>query len=350
MTLSPTRQTQLDAAVLFGYLADAARERVEVEEFATPSSQPALSVVVPAYNHAAFLPDLLSALAPQLVDANAELVIVDNGSLDDSSATIRHLAASLNVPGRLVRLSPNRGRARARNVGVVHAHAPIVAFTDSDCAPAAGWLAAAARPFDDDQVGVVQGRTLPRADQPRPFFNHFIDIERFDGTYSTCNVVYRRAAVCGVGGFDPGLDYWEDVDLGWRVHRAGWLAAYAPGAIVFHQVIPLSPLAWLRWPSHFWPMPAKVRAYPEYRAFLFFHFWVDPLHALFSLAVVSVMLGLLWQRKYLALAAPYAVAFPAYRGLNGRAPLAKVLFHLAWDAVSFAVLLASSVRHRALVL
>ena len=316
----------------------------------TPAEDPVVSVVVPTYQNCRMLRDVVAALDAQTTRAKYEVLVIDDGSTDGTTEEARRLLVTVAGQVRYVRLRRNVGRAAARNVGIAMARGRIVAFTDSDCLPAPGWIEAGLRGFSDSRVGIVQGPTDPQPDQPRPFFNHFIEIDRFDGTYSTCNVFYRREAVAAVEGFDPGIVYWEDLDLGWRVRRAGWEASYAADARVHHQVLPLSPVAWLLWPLHLASMPVKAARYPEYRRYLFLGVWTSWFHLLVDLALVSVALGIVANRRLFALGVPYLIAFPFKHGLAGRWPPVKALFHLAWDVVSAGVLLVSSVRHRSVVL
>ncbi len=337
-------------SVLTGHLGQVAREAMEVVESpASTTATPRVSVVVASYKHRRFALELLAALACQTFRA-FEVVVVDDGSNDGSFEALVERQSALALPGRIVRLQQNRGRSVARNAGVRHARAELIAFTDADCLPEPHWLERGLPPFRDPQVGVVQGRVGPAPDQRRPFFSHFIDIPAFDGTYSTCNAFYRRDAFEQVNGFDARVVYWEDVDLGYRTLRAGWRGAFAADAVVYHQVIPLTPVKWLKWPLLFRYMPAKAAAYPEYRRHLFLGVWVSWFHALVDLAAVGAVLGVLVHPAWLALAVPYAAAFVKQRGLRGRWFPAKVACHLLWDMFSMGVLAVSSVRHRSLVL
>lgn len=342
-----SRQVDLKAGE--GHLQLAARSAHVVHNLKAMAGTPLVSVMVTAYNSCQYALDLLDALSRQRM-VPFELVLVDDGSTDGTFGAVVERGDELGLAGRVIRLQQNHGRATARNLGILHASADIIAFTDSDCLPAPGWLAAGVERLAEAQADVVQGVTRPHPSQPRPFFNHFIEIEHFDGTFSTCNVFYRREILLEVDGFDSRVVYWEDLDLGWRICRAGGTAVFSAEAVTYHQVIPLSPSHWLRWPIHFGYLPAKVSRYPEYRAFLFLGLWVHWHHALFDLAILAAILGTLIHPAFLLLVVPYAVAFPFQRGLAGRWPPLKALLHVAWDAVSFGVLAVSSVRHRALVL
>src|SRR5215469_10915419 len=142
-----------------GHLAAASRERVEIAELPVggraSSAGLAVSVVVPAFNARHMLGDLLDGLCPQLGD-DAELVVVDDGSTDGSFEFLVQYAAAQGLRGRVIRLPQNRGRSVARNVGVIYSRGSKIAFTDSDCVPAVGWLGAGVARLDGPGTGIVQ--------------------------------------------------------------------------------------------------------------------------------------------------------------------------------------------------
>jgi hypothetical protein len=110
---------------------------------------PAVSVVVPVRNGAATLPALLDALAAQDLDLPWELLVVDNGSRDDTPELVRRHP----VGARLLHES-QVGSYAARNAGIAEAAAPVLAFTDADCVPEPGWLSAGLAALDGcDLVG-----------------------------------------------------------------------------------------------------------------------------------------------------------------------------------------------------
>jgi glycosyltransferase involved in cell wall biosynthesis len=330
-----------------GFLADAAAAPHEVHELPGDAGSPAVTVIIPTHDRRDLVLQALEALGRQRGPA-FEVVVVDDASTDATTEAVLERAGALGLHGRVVRRAGRGGPAGARNCGLLYARAPIIAFTDSDCLPAEGWLAAGLAAFAPG-VDIVQGRTEAPPDATIPFFNHFIETRRLDGHYSTSNLFYRREAIVAVGGFDPGCDYWEDTDLGYRVRRLGRSVRYEPSALVFHQVIPLSPLAWLGWPRHLNNWPAKAARYPEFRRHLLLGLWADPLVALLELALAGLALARV-RRSFLALTVPYLVAFGVRRRPGGRWPVVKMLAYGAWDAVSIGALLTGSVRHRSPVL
>jgi dolichyl-phosphate beta-glucosyltransferase len=95
---------------------------------------PALSVVVPAYNEAQRIPATLQAISDHFAAAPfpAEVLVVDDGSSDDTAAAVRALAPSLAVPLRLLRYAPNRGKGFALKVGFAASRGERVLFSDAD--------------------------------------------------------------------------------------------------------------------------------------------------------------------------------------------------------------------------
>lgn len=94
----------------------------------------ALSLVVPAFNESGRLPRTLASIAsvlPRLAD-EVELVVVDDGSDDDTADLAERFAATAALAVRVVRLGRNRGKGAAVAAGVAAARHPLVAFTDAD--------------------------------------------------------------------------------------------------------------------------------------------------------------------------------------------------------------------------
>lgn len=99
-----------------------------------------ISVIVPVFNSAQFLDGVIAALRAQAYPRqDYELIFVDNGS-DDGSREIL-----VRYPDLLVLTEAERGSYAARNRGLRHARGALLAFTDSDCYPVPGWLAAIER-------------------------------------------------------------------------------------------------------------------------------------------------------------------------------------------------------------
>jgi GT2 family glycosyltransferase len=183
------------------------------------------------------LPSILASLRP-----GDEVVLVDSASRTDDAVA---LAQEFGI--RHVRLTAP-GLARARNAGVAASRSPLVAFTDDDCHPDDGWLAAATRAFDEREVGLVTGRV--RSNRPRAESNSTLDlpdrrvidgVRDPEGLGHGANMVFRREALESIGSFDERLGAGtpmrsaEDVDAFFRVLEAGWTLVYEPDASVLHD-------------------------------------------------------------------------------------------------------------------
>jgi glycosyltransferase involved in cell wall biosynthesis len=111
-----------------------------------------ISVIVPVFNSSAFLERVIDSLLRQSgIMAAPELIFIDNGSRDGSLELLKR------YPQATVLQEPERGSYAARNQGLERARGDIVAFTDSDCYPVPGWLAAIERGFRDPEAQLLLG-------------------------------------------------------------------------------------------------------------------------------------------------------------------------------------------------
>ncbi len=196
-----------------------------------------VTVVVAARNERAHIDACLRALAAQAdVDVEWDVVVVDNGSTDDTAAR----AAAHGV--RVVR-EPRAGVARARNAGVRAATGEIVAFVDADCVPEPGWLRALVTGADDPTVGCFVGEIVPLASaspvaryvHERRVISQLHLLTRLPPGAATGSIAYRRSVFAAIGGFDESLPGGEDSDLFWRMVRTDrFRVRYAPRAVVAH--------------------------------------------------------------------------------------------------------------------
>lgn len=195
-----------------------------------------------------------------------DVVVVDNGSTD---GTWEMLQARPGITARSVSGSVGV----ARNAALALAVGDVVAFTDSDCVPSPDWLVHGIAPFADPAVCVVQGRTRPAEDHGGPW-SVTQDIAARTGLFEACNVLYRREVLTAVGGFGEDIGFFgEDTVAGWRVLRAGGQDAFAPDAVVLHDVTRPGYTWHLRRARYYAHWPALVRDFPEVRRDLLWHRW-----------------------------------------------------------------------------
>jgi len=129
-----------------------------------------VSVVIPTYNRGSQLRPLLDALLQQDTRGiTYEVLVVDNNSRDNTASVVE--AARLSDRSGLIRyyFEPRQGVSNARNTGIAHARAPILAFIDDDVVPARDWVYSMKRAFDEyPAADCIGGRVLPVWSRPRP--------------------------------------------------------------------------------------------------------------------------------------------------------------------------------------
>ena len=222
---------------------------------ATPAGGwPAVSVLIPAYNEEKVIAtSVRAALAADY--PHMELLVLDDGSADDTSAAARK-AASGDPRATVVRDDVNRGKADRLNIGFRLARHELVIVTDADThmhPQALRFLVA--RMASSPKLAAVAGAphvtnrtTLLSAMQVLEAMAIIGLIRRAQALTGRVGVVagvlgiFRRDAVLDVGGYDARMAT-EDIDLTWRLLLAGWHTGYEPEALVGMQVPSrLSPL------------------------------------------------------------------------------------------------------------
>jgi glycosyltransferase involved in cell wall biosynthesis len=179
------------------------------------------SVIVRSHNEAPRLRLTLASLAAQTEPA--EIVVVDDGSSDDTPAVVAEWAGQ--TPVVAVRNASARGGSSASNLGALRASGDILIFLDGDT------LAARAQP------GVYPGT------DPRALFALEMDALRAHpdcpalwAAASGSNQSVARAPFLDVGGFDPELSINEHRELALRLCRAGLRMSAADGARTYHMI------------------------------------------------------------------------------------------------------------------
>ena len=193
-----------------------------------------MAVLVASRGRGALLARCVNAIAQQTRPTD-DLVIVDDAS--DPPIEALPFIRRDDLPMRIVRRQRSGGPGRARNDGWRVIDADYVAITDDDCRPAPTWLSGLLREADQDRI--VVGRTEPDPhDGPiTSVLDRTMRVEEQDGRFSTCNILYPRALLEAMGGFNPTFKlYGEDTDLGQRALAVGAKAVFAGDALVYHTV------------------------------------------------------------------------------------------------------------------
>lgn len=165
---------------------------------ATSDTAPALTVIIPAYNEGAMvLQSIESAVHADYPRDRLEILVIDDGSKDDTWSYIRR--AARRYPGLVsaVRQNRNRGKREALALGFARARGEILVTIDSDSVIERGALLAIAGPFRDARVGAVAGKVVVynRARGLIPRMLHVRFIISFD-MRRAAESVYRNVYCC----------------------------------------------------------------------------------------------------------------------------------------------------------
>ena len=218
---------------------------------------PRVSVVVVTWNGRALLERFLpSVLATEYPDV--EVVVADNASTDGTAEWLAETHPRVVV----VRHPENWLFARGNNAAVPHATGDVLCFLNNDVEVPAGWLGPLVAALGDPGVVAVQPKLLQHGDRGRfeyagasggfldafgyPFTRGrlFDTLEADRGQYDDARDVFwatgaalvvRRSAFEAAGGFDESFGmHMEEIDLCWRLQRAGWRVRVEPASEAYH--------------------------------------------------------------------------------------------------------------------
>ena len=230
---------------------------------------PDLTVVIPSLNGAQGVDRCLRALAAQSIRPRMEIMVVDDGSTDDTASVARaHGVTVISHPRNL-------GIAAARNTGLNAATADIVAFIDDDCEPEPEWARQLLAGYAEDNVAGVSGPIIPRT--PPGYLRGFLsrnnplvplELELTDSyrlpyrlylylrrqwyaqpktgprdvySFVGANMSFRRKVLFESGQFDDRFRFGaEELDMCMRIGQSipDARLAFVPGARVVHHFKP----------------------------------------------------------------------------------------------------------------
>lgn len=206
-----------------------------------------IDVVIPTYRGT----ELLRKYVPSIIEevgSASRLIIVDDGSGDGSTETIRTEFPS----ARLIARQVNGGFSAAVNEGIRASDREFIVLLNNDIEVTPDFLAPMLELFEDDKVFAVSPSIIT------PSLGGLDDGAKtgkwHHGMFWSANQqgvsevrpalftsggasVYRRAMLLELGGFDEAYSpyYWEDVDLSYRAWKRGWKSLYQPASTVRHE-------------------------------------------------------------------------------------------------------------------
>lgn len=210
-----------------------------------------VSVVIPTFNRKSQLADCLQSVLAQHFE-DYEVIVVDDGSTDDTEGLVRNIALSARVPVRYVR-NEHRGPAAARNLGISKAAGEFIFFIDDDCIVPNDWIKRMIRGFEKyPNVAGVGGGQQPSDEAISRFLfaRYEVYVNQMNGVVTweilggldcpvggATNMCYKRKVLEEVGGFDefftgPGG---EDADLKRRIADRGYQFLYLPIMVIHNH-------------------------------------------------------------------------------------------------------------------
>jgi len=246
-----------------GSLDEVAGEVAREEPVGTPSTAALdVTIIIPAYNQAELTRQCLERVHASLPDGKAiEVIVVDNASTDETPQVLRTLAQRYPAL-RVIRNEHNYLFARACNQGAAAARGEVLVFLNNDTEPRAGWLEAGLRVLGEDKgIGAVGGRllypdgTLQHAGiefvpEGQPGYrwwpmHRYLGIPGDDSRVAAREDVVAVTGAClfvrkadfeMIEGFDESyIMYFEDLDLCFKLRRAGLRIIYEPEIVVVHH-------------------------------------------------------------------------------------------------------------------
>jgi glycosyltransferase involved in cell wall biosynthesis len=215
----------------------AVRDAFAEVPFSSSMPKPRFSIIVCTHNGARTIRETLARIG-DLDYPNYEVIVVDDGSTDETAAIVR------DFPVRLIS-GKNRGLSEARNIGLRAATGEFVAYIDDDAYPDPQWLDYLAASFLTGDHAAVGG---PNVEPPDEGFVaecvanapggpvHVLLTDQLAEHIPGCNMAFRKAELESIGGFDAQFrTAGDDVDICWRFAQRGWTLGFSPAAIVFHH-------------------------------------------------------------------------------------------------------------------
>lgn len=213
-------------------------------------SIPSISIIIPSYNSAKTILQTiqgvlsqtffqsLSSREPQTTKNEVEIIVVDDGSTDNTPSIIQSFKQIKYIR------QANAGPATARNRGVRESRGEIIFFTDADCIPESDWIEKMIVHFDDPKIAVVAGsygiansdKILARCIHREIVFRHKVLMPTLCKAFGSYNFCIRREIFDKVGGFDPKYRHasGEDNDLSYKIIKSGCKIYFEKNSRVKH--------------------------------------------------------------------------------------------------------------------
>jgi len=212
---------------------------------------PKISVVIPTKNRAALLAEAIDRVESQTIPRDQyELIVIDNDSTDDTRSVLEQKTHAYSNLRSALQEKP--GAAATRNAGLRLAKSDLILFIDDDVQAEPGLVQAHLEwQSKHRNASVIGAVSMPWGDTSDPFLRYLRDHRILNpytpskgpidfSYYHTCNVSTPTQMLLNVGGFNENFRIYgmEDIELGYRLEKAGSRMMFAQDARAVHYRFP----------------------------------------------------------------------------------------------------------------
>ncbi len=211
-----------------------------------------ISVVIAVRNEINYIEKCIESLFHQDFDGEYEVIVVDGMSDDGTYELLQELQKKYNF--KLLR-NEKKNAAAGRNIGIDEARGEAIAFIDGDAIAAKNWLSSIRKAFEKSNaigvggpdllpedseykaraIGLVMTSPLARGGRFNPSTQHaMMEKERYVEHIPTCNLCLKKEIFDEVGKFDENFVKGQDLELNYRIVKAGYKLFYSPSIQVIH--------------------------------------------------------------------------------------------------------------------
>ena len=211
-----------------------------------------ISVVVAVRNEINYIEKCIESLFKQDFDGEYEVIVVDGMSDDGTYEMLEKLQKKYKF---ILLKNPKKNAAAGRNIGIDAAKGDAIAFIDGDAIAAKNWLSSIKKAFETSNaigvggpdllpedsgykarvIGLIMTSPLARGGRFNPSTQHaMMEKERYVEHIPTCNLCLKKEIFDEVGKFDENFVKGQDLELSYRIVKAGYKLFYSPSIQVIH--------------------------------------------------------------------------------------------------------------------